>query len=539
MTGKKRLPVFAVVITVGLLGLLGTFNSCEGEFKANSKQCTPGNLSRKLSGKEAVLNYSSPFARGKVLLGNYALKGGGGPEILSKTADNPTTLPAGTKLVALVNNSCLTEKRQQDQFPQPLSVEVAEGREILPALDKQAYGFSTFTEISVAELEADAAQDSCVLGISYNKSYTLQASYNDPGAFYQNHLEALNAPAAYDGFYHQQFGMPFTFNGKEPIIAIVDTGVDYNHPDITSRMWRHQDGIGVDATTIGTALVDYNPMDNSANSHGTHVAGLAAAAGDNGIGTTGTMPFFAKIMAIRVFYKNGANYITNSEIVSNGIRFAFLNGADVINLSLGRLVNGPGSDAFYLDAITEAVNSDVVVVSAVGNATNSSPAKEVDGTNFTSLPAMYGESLAGMITVGSVDSSNNAWSTFSHYSTKYVELAAPGAEEPGTGLYSTTTPVSFHQNQLYSRLSGTSMSAPIVSGAAALVVGLLRNTFGVKPKASEVERLLTEGAVKDPALNTYFKDGNRLDLEALLKKVNLDYPETIGQSQGFSSTGCP
>lgn len=83
------------------------------------------------------------------------------------------------------------------------------------------------------------------------------------------------------------------------------------------------------------------------------------------------------------------------------------------------------------------------------------------------------------------------------------------------------------------------MSAPIVSGAAALVVGLLRNTFGVKPKASEVERLLTEGAVKDPALNTYFKDGNRLDLEALLKKVNLDYPETIGQSQGFSSTGCP
>ena len=83
------------------------------------------------------------------------------------------------------------------------------------------------------------------------------------------------------------------------------------------------------------------------------------------------------------------------------------------------------------------------------------------------------------------------------------------------------------------------MSAPIVTGAAALVVGLLRNTFGVKPKASEVERLLTEGAIQDPGLTAYYKQGRRLDLEALIKKVHEDYPETIGNSQGFSSQGCP
>ncbi|MCB0365634.1 MAG: S8 family serine peptidase [Bdellovibrionaceae bacterium] len=539
MVGKRKLPYLALAIPVLLLGILGAFNSCEGKFEANNKSCQPpGNLSRKLDPKLALLHYTSPFANGKVMLGQYRIESGGA-QIHSKVKDNPITLPAGSQLAALVNTSCLEQKRQQGEMPPPLSVEVADGREILPGLDKQAFSFMTTTDLDVAELEAEAASDRCVVGISYNHKYDLHANYDDPGAYYQNHLASLHGPVAYDGFYHPQYGMPMNYNGREPIIAIVDTGVDYNHPDISSRMWRHQDGIGIDATTIGTALVDYNPMDNSPISHGTHVAGLAAAAGNNGVGVTGTMPFFAKIMAIRVFRKNGNNFETTSEIVSNGIRFAFLNGADVINLSLGRLTNGPDSDPFYLDAITEAVNADVVVVSAVGNATNSSPAQEVNGTSFTSLPAMYGESLAGMITVGSVDSKTNAWSSFSHYSTKYVEIGAPGAEENGTGLYSTVTPVAYHQNQLYSRLSGTSMSAPIVTGAAALVVGLLRNTFGVKPKASEVERLLTEGAIQDPGLTAYYKQGRRLDLEALIKKVHEDYPETIGNSQGFSSQGCP
>ncbi|MCB0385194.1 MAG: S8 family serine peptidase, partial [Bdellovibrionales bacterium] len=486
MVAKRKLPYLALGIPILLLGILGIFNSCEGKFEANNKSCQPpGNLARKLDPKLAVLNYASPFASGKVLLGQYKIESGGA-QIHSKVQDNPTVLPAGSQLVALVNTSCLEQKRKLDEMPPPLSVEVADGREILPGLDKQAFSFMTTTELDVVELEAEAAADRCVVGISYNQKYDLQANYDDPGAYYQNHLASLHGSVAYDGFYHAQYGMPMSYNGREPIIAIVDTGVDYNHPDISSRMWRHQDGIGIDATTIGTSLVDYNPMDNSPISHGTHVAGLAAAAGNNGVGVTGTMPFFAKIMAIRVFRKNGANFETTSEIVSNGIRFAFLNGADVINLSLGRLTNGPDSDPFYLDAITEAVNADVVVVSAVGNATNSSPAQEVNGTSFTSLPAMYGESLAGMITVGSVDSKSNGWSSFSHYSAKYVEIGAPGAEEGGTGLYSTVTPVAYHQNQLYSRLSGTSMSAPIVTGAAALVVGLLRNTFGVKPKASEV-----------------------------------------------------
>ncbi|MCC7404845.1 MAG: S8 family serine peptidase [Bdellovibrionales bacterium] len=539
MSGKRRLPVFVVSIPILLLGVLGAFNSCEGKFKPHAQACLPGGggLVRKLDSPLLDPAYNSPFALGKVQLGEYRIQSGG-TQVLTKTSGNPTTLPAGTQLVASVKTACLADLRDQNQFPPPLSVEVADGRELLPELDKQAFSFITTTDLNVAELEAEAAEDPCLVGLSYNRTYRFQANLNDPGAFYQQHLASLNLPSAFDSFYHPEFGMPRVYNGKEAIIAVVDTGVDYNHPDISSRMWRHKDGIGIDATTIGTGLVDYNPMDNSPISHGTHVTGLAAAAGDNGVGVTGAMPFFAKIMAIRVFRKNGSNFETTSEIVANGIAFARLNGADVINLSLGRLTNGPDSDPFYLDAITEAVNAEIVVVSAIGNATGSSPAQEVNGSTFTSLPGMYGEALAGMITIGSVNSKTNQWSTFSHFSTKYVELGAPGAEDGTTGLYSTTTPVAFHQNQLYARLSGTSMSAPLVSGAAALVIGLIRNTYGNKPKAAEVERLLTEGAAQEPGLNPYFKGGRRLDMNLLVKKVHRDYPETIGQSQGFSSLGC-
>ena len=207
----------------------------------------------------------------------------------------------------------------------------------------------------------------------------------------------------------------------------------------------------------------------------------------------------------------------------------------MINLSVAQFAAGPAFDAMYLQALTDAVNADVVVVNAVGNQTQHFAAREVDGLSFTSLPAIYGESLAGMITVGSIDSANNARSSFSHFSTRYVELAAPGAESPGRGIYSTTEKLPMYNGQPYGRMSGTSMSAPMVSGAAGLLIGYLYQISGEKPRAAEVERLLIEGAVKDPALTHYYKSGSRLDLNKLFQQVHKDYPQTVDHLTG----NCP
>lgn len=546
---KQRITTFPIVSVCGasLILLLVFFNSCQSRFSPKAQSCNPNQLpepqlkSAIIAQKGQLTQYSSPFSMGKVLLGQYRPQGNQ-PQLLQKTQGNPSLLPANSQLAVLVDNSCLQSKRDDPNESNSLSVRLTSDQEIWSGLDKQTFSVVTSRDLDVSQLETEAEEDSCLLGLSFNQSYRFQSNYNDPGSIYQGHLKSLRLPLAFDSFYDVFHGMPLTYNGREAIIAIVDTGVDYTHPDLADRMWRHRDGIGVDATTIGTSLVDFNPMDTSPNSHGTHVAGLAAAAGNNGIGTIGVMPFYAKIMAIRVFHETNGTYGTTSAIVANGIRFAIANGADVINLSLGRIQavtdTSPNGDPNYLNAITDAVNQDRVVISAIGNGDSNYSAQEIDGDQLTSLPAIYAEGIAGMIAVGSIDSNSNTKSSFSHFSSKYVELAAPGAESSGTGLYSTVTPLAINQNQLYARLSGTSMSAPIVSGAAALTIGLLRKTFGVRPSAAEVERLITSSAIQDASLAQYFKQGRRLDFANLANFIQQAYPETVGESTTFSSEEC-
>ena len=447
-------------------------------------------------------------------------------------------LPIGTDLVTVVDTQCLMKKRSSESNQNDLSVLVSQGKFIFDELKHQSFSYQLVEETQVSTLEERANLDSCLIGISYNHTYKIEASFNDPDVSMQNHLSALNLPYAYDSFYDPFYGMPLIYNGREAVIAIIDTGIDYNHPDLHSRMWSNSKGYGIDARTIGTANVSYDPMDISPISHGTHVAGIAGASGNNGIGVVGVMPYYAKLMAIRVFYLQNGDYYTDSNTVANAIGFAVANGADIINLSLGRITEKSDSDPVYYNAIGEALANEVVVVAAIGNGSNGDSGNLVDGTSLSSYPAMYGEALKGMITVGSFDSQTSDWSQFSHYSSKYVEISAPGAESAGVGIYSTVTRVPFHLNKDYSRLSGTSMSTPMVSAAAGLTVGLLRNTFGRKPKAAEVERLILNSAIEDVRLANYVNQGRRLDIRRLASLIQQTYPETYGQSGSFSSMGC-
>ncbi len=216
--------------------------------------------------------------------------------------------------------------------------------------------------------------------------------------------------------------------GSDIYIAIVDTGIDYDHPDLAANC--------ID----GASFVDYtdDPMDD--NGHGTHCAGIAAAV-NNTIGVVGVAPD-AKLIAAKVLDYNGGAYLS---WIADGIVWAADNGADVISLSIG--YNKPVKS--WKDACDYAYyTKGVVVVAAAGNSGNP-PGKG----NNVEYPGRYDSTIAVAATT---TDDQRAW--FSSTGPA-VELAAPGVS-----IYSTWWDDTYDYN------SGTSMACPHVSGVAALVL---------------------------------------------------------------------
>ncbi|UTR08022.1 S8 family serine peptidase [Alkalihalobacillus sp. LMS6] len=211
-------------------------------------------------------------------------------------------------------------------------------------------------------------------------------------------------------------------NGEDTIIAIIDSGVDPEHPDLQNKL------------VEGYNAIDDSSNFNDDNGHGTHVAGIAAALTNNVEGIAG-VSWQSKIMPIKVLDTNGEG---SSFSVARGIYWAVENGADVINMSLGDYYH---SDVLY-DAVEHAYNQGVTLISASGN----------ENTDEQMYPAAYPQ----VVTVASVNQDKNR-SFFSNYG-EYVDVTAPGEHIPSTYL----------ENQ-YILLSGTSMAAPHVAGLAALI----------------------------------------------------------------------
>jgi subtilisin family serine protease len=321
--------------------------------------------------------------------------------------------------------------------------------------------------------------------------------------------------------------------GNPVLVAVVDTGVDWQHPDLAANLWQHSQGFGIDITTLG-GTVSYFPSDISAIGHGTHVSGMIAAASDNGIGITGVMPFRAKVMPIKLFAADASgNLSTTSQYFYNALRFAYLNGASVANLSIGSITFGTATDPVAEQAVSEALGKGLTIVTVTGNSEGGANGQEVNGSSLTVIPGIY-SNRQGVIGVGSIDAATGTKSFFSHYSTTYGEVAAAGAEQGSTGVLSTLP----RTLSSYGRLAGTSQAAPQVSAAAALTIGILKDAYGTAPTPAEVERLIVESAYKDPRLTNYFKGGNRLDLVRLVQKINTDYPNTrAGGTTVFPGTG--
>ncbi|MEK3881600.1 S8 family peptidase [Paenibacillus sp. PL2-23] len=206
------------------------------------------------------------------------------------------------------------------------------------------------------------------------------------------------------------------------IIAVLDTGVQLNHPDLQGRL--------ID----GVNIVKENSEPSDDVGHGTHVAGIIGAAVNNGEGVAG-VSWFNKLMPVKVLDSSGAG---STYAVAQGIIWAVDHGAKVINMSLGNYAEAE----FLHDAIKYAYERDVVLIAASGN----------DNTERPGYPAAYPEVFAVAAT-----NNNKEKASFSNYGS-YIDVAAPGDSIAST-----------YPGSQYAALSGTSMASPHVAALAGLI----------------------------------------------------------------------
>lgn len=361
-------------------------------------------------------------------------------------------------------------------------------------------------EKSLSADPSELTNDPCLMALAPNRRYKvnlLASDISDEQVPVQDHIKAAKLLDAIPILYSQNFGILENDITPSAVVAVIDTGVNYDHPDIEQNILRGPNGVGVDANTLDQANMDpvFDGIDIDANfTHGTHVAGIIAARGGNGIGVSGIAPQAIKILPINVFFDIGNDEVgATTETVIKGINWAVEQGVDVINMSLG----GPGADPLLLAAIEDAVQSGVVVVAAAGND------GQLLNQNNVITPAYYGADIQGMITVGSVDTVGLGRSFFSTYGIERVELAAFGSENPNRGILS----ISGLNN--YRRLQGTSQATPQVSAAAALIKAYAKKHGIDNLNAAQVEKILSDSAIKSAALKDQFKDGNILDLYSM------------------------
>jgi subtilisin family serine protease len=241
-----------------------------------------------------------------------------------------------------------------------------------------------------------------------------------------------------------------TTGSGRTVVAVIDTGIDYTHPDLAANIWtnpgevpangRDDDGNGYVDDVHGYDFVnnDSDPIDD--NGHGTHVAGTIGAVGNNGVGVTG-INWNVRLMALKFIDAGGSGFTSDAV---RALDYAVANGAHISNNSWG----GGGYNSTLYSAIQNARAAGHIFVAAAGN----------DGANNDQVPTFpAGYDLDNVVAVAATNR-NDQLTTFSNYGAATVDLAAPG------GSILSTLP-----GNTYNRLSGTSMAAPHVAGVLALV----------------------------------------------------------------------
>ncbi len=350
----------------------------------------------------------------------------------------------------------------------------------------------------------------------------------------------IHAPEAWDIFQSEGRDPGVTPDGTPLIVAVIDSGIDYTHPDLFPNIWANtgdpwsnaqypstgngldDDGndfkddfhgwnfVGTQSCTVDASnncdctsddpVGNNDPMDD--NGHGTHVAGIVAAVGNNHIGIAGVL-WKAQIMPLKILDANGCGSI-GDEI--QAIDYAIKNGARVINASFG----APGLSSSEEDAIRAANNAGIVFVAAAGNESS-------DNDKLPIYPASF--DLPNVISVAATDS-NDRLSSVSNFGKNRVAIAAPGDCVFSTtpqGLFTlrgenscTNRPITF----VFAYITGTSMAAPHVSGVAGL---LLSQDPSLTPEEVRAVILLTADPIE--GLKGRVASAGRLNAYSALRRV--------------------
>lgn len=263
-----------------------------------------------------------------------------------------------------------------------------------------------------------------------------------------------------EGWKHQKDNDLNPGGSEDVIVAVIDTGVDYNHLDLRNNIWvnsgeipnngKDDDGNGYVDDVYGWNFVGDNkdPMDD--NGHGTHVAGIIAAE-NNDIGGVG-VAYNCKVMVLKA--GNSSGYFNNSDI-AEAIQYAYMNGASVINMSFG----GSSISLAVEEALEDAYNSCVLVASAGNDSCCNNTSCKFCELKGVSYPA----ALPYVIGVMSCNKEGTQVSSFSNYDHAPHNTVEYEVYACGENVYST------FPNNKYATLNGTSMAAPTVSAIAALL----------------------------------------------------------------------
>lgn len=297
-------------------------------------------------------------------------------------------------------------------------------------------------------------------------------------------LEAINAPDAWS----------FTGGSDAVVVAVIDTGIDYTHPDLQKNIWVNEQEIpdnGKDDD--GNGYVDdvygWNPLKPSApplddNKHGTHVAGIIGAVGNNEVGVVG-VNWQVKLMALKFLDKDGSGYLSDAIRAIEYILLMRQRGVNirVVNASWGADTPSRALD----DAIQKLRAQEILFVAAAGN--NGTSAKTYPGASDLAL------------SVAAIEQGGNL-ASFSNFGS-WVDVAAPGrsilSTVPGGG---------------YASFSGTSMATPHVAGLAALALS-------VKPTLStdQLEQAIRDNVTVTPGLKEKVSTGGIVDAAATVRQI--------------------
>lgn len=301
-----------------------------------------------------------------------------------------------------------------------------------------------------------------------NRQYQISKVPNDPEFYLSWGLDFIQAPQAWG----------LTTGSSKVLVAVIDTGMNYKHRDLVGNLWVNvaekngiagvdDDGNGFIDDIHGYDFVnnDGDPMDD--HTHGTHVAGIIGASGNNNEGSSG-VSWRVKILPIKALDSRGSG---TTEMAINAINYAVQMKAQILNNSWG----GTDDSAFLLEAIERSSRAGAVFVAASGNSF-------VSNDQSPHYPA--NSKSPNVISVAALKQ-DGSFASFSNFGAKTVHIAAPGV-----GIYST-------YGSRYQSLSGTSMAAPFVSGVAALLLAKYPDLSGVQVK----ERIL-KSAIRKAHLRT-------------------------------------